>query len=99
MSDALNEPVVVAENGTRRKITKREAIVKQLVNQSATANWRAIKILLDLVRELEGQTGPTSPETASFTEADEKVIARYTGLTGSSDAERIGAVVPGPHCR
>jgi hypothetical protein len=57
------------------------------------------KILLDLVRELEGQTGPTSPETASFTEADEKVIARYTGLTGSSDAERIGAVVPGPHCR
>src|ERR1700757_2109686 len=74
LSDALNELVVVAENGGRRKITKREAIVTQLVNRSATADWRAVKILLDLVREIEGQTEPASPETSAFSEADEKVI-------------------------
>ena len=74
LTEALNEPVIVAENGGRRKITMRQAIIKQLVNRSATADWRAIKILFDLVRDIEGQTEPASPETAAFSEADEKVI-------------------------
>src|SRR5882757_10472181 len=74
LSEALNECVIVTENGGRRKVTKREAIIKQLVNQSATADWRAIKILLDLLREIEGQTEPASPETSAFSAADEKVI-------------------------
>src|SRR5580693_6342401 len=56
LSEALNEFVIVTENGGRRKITKRQAIITQLVNRSATADWRAIKILLDLVRDIEGQT-------------------------------------------
>src|SRR5215472_13361203 len=33
LNDALDEPVVVTEEGRRRKITKREAIVTQLVNR------------------------------------------------------------------
>jgi Family of unknown function (DUF5681) len=74
LSEALNELVIVAENGGRRKVTKREAIIKQLVNQSATADWRAIKILLDLIREIEGQSEPASPETSAFSEADAKVL-------------------------
>jgi len=74
LSEALNECVIVTENGGRRKVTKREAIIKQLVNQSATADWRAIKILLDLIREIEGQSEPASPETSAFSEADEKVL-------------------------
>ena len=76
LRDALNEPIMVTENGERRKITKREAIIKQLVNQSAIADWRAVKILLDLLREIEGQAEPTSDETAAFSTADEKVIAQ-----------------------
>jgi hypothetical protein len=43
--EALNEPVVVAENGGRRKISKREAIITQLVNQSRSFD--------DLAREAE----------------------------------------------
>jgi len=74
LSDKLNEPVTVAENGRRRKISKREAIVTQLVNRSAAADFRAIKILLDIVRDIERQTEPVSPETAEFSESDEKVI-------------------------
>src|SRR5712671_2327968 len=74
LSEALNEPVIVTENGGHRKITKREAIVTQLVNRSATADLRAIKILLDILRDIEGQTEPASPETSAFTAADEKVI-------------------------
>src|SRR5215472_9830789 len=75
VSVALNEPVIVVENGGRRKITKREAIIKQLVNRSTKADWRAIKILLDIVREIEGRVEPEAAES-SFSAADEKVIAQ-----------------------
>jgi Family of unknown function (DUF5681) len=74
LSEALNEPVIVTENGGRRKVTKRQAIITQLVNRSATADFRAIKILLDIVRDIERQTEPTTPETFAFSEADEKVL-------------------------
>ncbi len=74
LSEALNERVIVAENGGHRKITKREAIVKQLVNRSATADLRAVKILLDMLRDIESRTESASLETSSFTLADEKVI-------------------------
>ena len=88
VSEALNEPVIVVENGGRRKISKREAIIKQLVNRSAKADWRAIKILLDIVRELEGRIEPETAES-SFSAADEKVIeqikARWYAKQGDSD--------------
>jgi Family of unknown function (DUF5681) len=74
LSEALNEPVIVTENGGSRKVTKRQAIITQLVNRSATADFRAIKILLDIVRDIERQTEPTAPETSDFSEADEKVL-------------------------
>src|SRR5690348_9947669 len=51
LTEALNEPVIVAENGGRRRITMRLAIIKQLVKRSANADLRAIKILLDIVRD------------------------------------------------
>jgi len=74
LNEALNEGVLVTENGEHRKISKREAIVTQLANRAAAADFRAIKILLDIVRDIERQTEPVSPETAEFSESDEKVI-------------------------
>src|ERR1700758_5034506 len=53
LNDALNEPVIVTENGGRRKLTKRQAIIKQVVNQSIKGDCPAIKILLGWVREIE----------------------------------------------
>ena len=76
LNEALNERVVVTENGRRRKITKRKAIVTQLVNRSANADPRAFKIVLDMARDTENRTDTAAPETASFSEADEKVIAQ-----------------------
>ena len=75
LSDALNELVIVAEDGRRRKITKRQAIIKQLVNRSAKADLRATKILIDIIQDIERRTEPASAET-SFSAADEKVIAQ-----------------------
>jgi|307.fasta_scaffold696174_1 hypothetical protein len=76
LSEALNEPVIITENGRRRKITKREAIVREVVNCSATPDWRAVKIVFDLLRDIERQTEPASPETPAFTPADKEVIAQ-----------------------
>ena len=88
VSVALNEPVIVVENGGRRKITKREAIIKQLVNRSTKADWRAIRILLDIVWEIESRVEPETRES-SFSAADEKVIeqikARWHAKKGDFD--------------
>ena len=86
LTDALNEPVVVTENGGHRKITKRQAIVTQLVNRSATADWRAIKILFDILRDIEVQTEAASPETPAFTAADEKVIEQLRARFSKSES-------------
>ena len=72
--EALDEPVIVTEEGGRRKITKRQAMVTQLVNRSAKADLRALKILLDMLQEMERRIEPGSSETFSFGEADQKVI-------------------------
>ena len=86
--DTLNERVVVTENGGRRTISKRQAIVKQLVNQSAKGDWRAVKLLVDMLHETEGGGEPEAAES-SFGEADQKVIeqlkARLNGKKRESD--------------
>jgi hypothetical protein len=86
--DTLNEPVVVTENGGRRTISKRQAIIKQLVNQSAKGDWRAVKLLLDMLHETEGGSEPEAAES-SFGEADQQVIeqlkARLNGKKRGSD--------------
>src|SRR5262252_6392871 len=74
LSDALNELVVIADNGGRRRVSKREAIVTQLGHRSATAGRRAVKILHDILRDLVVHTDPATTETSAFTAADEKVI-------------------------
>jgi hypothetical protein len=87
LREALNEPVIVTENGGRRKVSKRQAIVTQLVNRSATADFRAIKILLDIVRDMERQTEPT-PDTSDFSEADEKVLEQIKSRFSIGKPER-----------
>src|SRR3984893_9282719 len=80
LTEALNKRVIVAENEGRRKVTKREAIITQLVNRSAKADLRAGKILLDIIQDIERRTEPTSPET-SFGLADQKVIEQLTRIS------------------
>ena len=52
----LNTRVPVTENGTRKKITKRKAVAKRLVNNAVTGDPKAIPVLLNEVRQHE--TGP-----------------------------------------
>jgi 16S rRNA C1402 (ribose-2'-O) methylase RsmI len=50
LADALNETVVMTIDGQRRTITKREAIVTQMVDKSASADLRATKMLIDTLK-------------------------------------------------
>jgi uncharacterized protein DUF5681 len=59
--DALNETVFVTINGRHRKITKREAIIAQMVNQSASADLRATKMLIDVMKDVEQKACIASP--------------------------------------
>ena len=86
--EALDETVIIAENGGRRKISKRQAIVKQIVNKAAKGDWRCTKLLLELPQETGSPTEPESPESA-FDAADKKTIeqlkARLRGNKPQSD--------------
>jgi Family of unknown function (DUF5681) len=73
LREALNEPVVVTEDGGRRKISKRQAFIKQLVNQALKGDLRAARLLLDNLKEIDSRTEPETSES-SFGAEDKKVI-------------------------
>jgi hypothetical protein len=76
LSKALDEPVIVVENGRRRKIAKRQAIITQFVNQSAKGDLKATQLLLSIVRDLESHAEPGSADADKVTEADQQIIKR-----------------------
>jgi hypothetical protein len=78
LADALNETVIVTIDGERREITKREAIVHQLVNKSTTADLRATKMLFDMMKDAEQKAGVAAPpEPRPLDEADKEVLKTF----------------------
>jgi hypothetical protein len=73
LNETLNELVIIKEDGGRKRISKRKAAFKQLVNEAAKGNWRALKLLVDILQDIEQRTEPQT-EQSSFGFADEKVI-------------------------
>ena len=73
LSEALREPVIVTENGRRRKVSKRQAVIKQLVNRSARGDLKAMQMLLGTMQEIEHR-GEAEPAETSFDGVDQKVI-------------------------
>lgn len=68
----LGERVAVNENGRRRRITKLEAAVKQLVNRAAAGEARSMQLLLAIIQASEAKPPQPGPETP--TDADEIVL-------------------------
>ena len=74
LAAALNEKVTVTENGKRRQVTKREAVIAQLVNKSASAELRATKMLIDMLRDIEKRADPAPTEKNPFSPTDKEVV-------------------------
>jgi hypothetical protein len=79
LADAVNKRIFVTIDGKRRKITKREAIVTQMVNKSTTADLRATKMLIDMMKHAKQKAGAASPlpEPRWFSEADKEVMEEF----------------------
>jgi flagellar hook-basal body complex protein FliE len=80
--EALNEPVIVAENGRRRKLSKRQAIIKQLINRSAQGDLKATQMLLGVMQEIERRQEATDPAATTFDAGDEKVLEQLITRLG-----------------
>ena len=74
LAAALAERVVVAENGWRKRITKLEAAVKQLVNRAASGEARSLSLLLALIQASEAKPPPTTESGAPS--ADDALVLR-----------------------
>lgn len=76
LARTIQEPVVITEHGQKKTITKLEAAVKQLTNQAASGDARAITHLCALVQGIERHADAQAPATQSLPEADQRVMAR-----------------------
>jgi ribosomal protein L17 len=91
--DALSEQVFVAIDGERRKITKREAVVHQLVNKSATADLRATRMLFEMLKDVEQKASVTSsaPEPRRLDAADKEVVQQLVDRIRRQILAQMGA--------
>ena len=102
---ALDAPVTVVEAGTRRRLTKRELVIAQLVEKCAGADLRATKLLLDMLHKLE-RGAPAAPGDTASSAADDEVyaqvraklarlaLAQGAGLPGADSPKSKGAAQP-----
>ena len=80
VAQALDEKVIVTEDGRRRRVTKRELVVTQLVDKSAAADLRAIKQLTDIVQSAERRSewsAAAPSEPAQLTAPDREVVELF----------------------
>ena len=79
LADALNETVSVTIDRRRRTITKRETIVTQMVDKSASADLRATKMLIDMMKDVEHKAGDAAPPPAPrrLAGADREVVQLF----------------------
>jgi Family of unknown function (DUF5681) len=101
LSPARDEKVSVTEDGRRRRVTKREMAVKQLVDKSAAADLRAIKMPLDTVEGVESRAAAAPASRPPFTPADDEVIAYLKarierGIRAAIAAEKTWAAPQSP---
>lgn len=87
---ALNEPVVVTANGEPRQITKREAVIAQLVDKSTGADLRATKMLIDMLQDIEKRAGTAPLSTAApLAPADEEVVQNLLARLRRAESAKI----------
>lgn len=93
LTRALNERVTISQNGRRKVITKREAIVAQLVNRSASADLKAMSMLLGMLQQAEDPAHGSDPSPA-LGDADESVLRslreRLAASPGGADGSDPG---------
>ena len=90
LAAALNEPVAVSADGDPPQMTKREAVIAQLVDMSAGADLRAMKMLIDMLMDIEERAGKAPPTKASpLAPADEEVVENLLARLRRAESAKI----------
>jgi uncharacterized protein DUF5681 len=95
VTEELRRPVILKENGKTRRVSKAEAIVKQLVNKALGADAKSTIIVLDEMRRLEaladGQHAAAPDISRPEDQATLQNFVRRIQLTeGATDAGSVG---------
>ena len=71
--------------------SKREAIIAQMVDKSASADLRATKMLIDMMKEVEHKAGVAAlpPEPRRLDEADKEVVQLFVARLRSQILREI----------
>jgi hypothetical protein len=79
----LGEEIVINEGGVRKRVTKLEAALKQLVNKAALGDLVAARQLIALVCSAEERTA--EPPRKQLSRDDLKIMRRVLQRQGSRD--------------
>jgi len=74
IDQVMSEPVIVNENGKRKKISSREAMIKRLRNQALSGDTKSIQILLPEIRSIDERRDSSASEGGRLDEADRQVL-------------------------
>ena len=74
LTRTLREKVAINENGRRRTVTKLEAALKQLVDQAAAGDLRALRHLTALAHDAEAQQNLRDSQLQDIGELDRDVM-------------------------
>ena len=72
----LAQTVTLTENGKRKKMAKRQALAKQLVNRALSNDPKAAALVLDQIRRSEALGSPVQQADMNMTEEKFAAIAR-----------------------
>jgi uncharacterized protein DUF5681 len=72
----LAQTVTLTENGKRKKMAKRQALAKQLVNKALSNDPKAAALVLDQIRRSEALGSPAQQAAMNMTEEKFASIAR-----------------------
>lgn len=97
MERVLNEKVTFKVNGSPRRITKREAAVKQLANKSAGGDLKSIQLLLNYLMPREKSADASDSRSETFDAADAEVMKGILEQI-SSQKKGGGGGENGGHC-
>ena len=79
MLKELSERLTISENGRRRKITKREAIIKQVINKAMAGDPRLIQMLFNQMPILEARFEESRAASSKPTPLPPGIVSLFHG--------------------
>ncbi len=98
LADELEERVLINEGGTKKWITKREALAKQFANKGAAGDLKAVKLLAEILQHLDKVRGTDfrSEVVQSGSSARERIRAKLDKIAKAiEERDRQRAIARG----